>query len=201
MQSNFSSQNESQIQHFECHDYGQTSLGQTCQKYKWEQAHVCSSISIRQYYILLSCWTLSRPRFSRAISSFVSGAVLQITRAALYCMLCSSFFSVLPQLPHTVQQYLNRDSTSELYSFFNASTGRKRANLMPEIADEIFLHISCTCLFHFNFSSNVRPTCLILDPLVFTSRSGHCLSLYSVANIMHLVFSTLMLNLLASSQL
>ena len=53
LQSNFSLQDESQIQHFECHDYGKTSLGQTCQKCKWEQAHVCSSISIRQYYILL----------------------------------------------------------------------------------------------------------------------------------------------------
>ena len=27
-------------------------------------------------------------------------------------------------------------------AFLNASTGRKRANLMPEVADEIFLHIS-----------------------------------------------------------
>ena len=37
LQSNFPSQDESQIQHFECHDYGQTSLGQTCQKCKWER--------------------------------------------------------------------------------------------------------------------------------------------------------------------
>ena len=51
--SNFSSQDESQIQLFECHDYGQTSLGQTCQKCKSEQAHFCFSISIRQCCILL----------------------------------------------------------------------------------------------------------------------------------------------------
>ena len=107
---------------------------------------------------------------SRATSSCVSRAVLQTTRVVLYCILCSPlcslFFSNLPQLPHIVQQYFNRDSTSGLYSFFNASTERIGANLMPEIADEIFLHISCTCLSHRLLSDLFYQPVLFRIPLL-----------------------------------
>ena len=61
----------------------------------------------------------------------------------------------------------------------------------PEIADEIFLYISCSvCPISIFVLCQIQVIlsidCLILDPLIFTVRSGHCPSLYSVVNIMHL---------------
>ena len=53
LQSNFSSQDESQIQHFECHDYGQTHWDKHVRTVSRRNPIFCSSISIKQYRILL----------------------------------------------------------------------------------------------------------------------------------------------------
>ena len=54
---------------------------------------------------------------------------------------CNRVFKVVPQFPHTVQQYLKRDSTRLVYGVLRAFSGRNRVSFILKIAADSFLHI------------------------------------------------------------
>ena len=65
-----------------------------------------------------------RPRFTDSGLAGVSNVMLAIILTALFCSFWSLFMSVVLQIPHTEEQYLNCGSTMLICKFFKMFCGR-----------------------------------------------------------------------------